>query len=156
MFKLLLNDSDNNIIRKENKIIHNLNDEDDNDNSNINNNNKIEFWLFWKDLSCRFYSFLFLQLYLINYTTDNNKLKLEGDIKKLYSLVYSIDNINEKVYKKGFWYIIEKYNLDAINALNSDNGYKENYPIEHLFRLLNNNHRDFCVQTNKKNMFFMQ
>ena len=61
----------------------------------------------------------------------------------------SIDNIPEVEYKKGFWTILENYHLDNINALTSENGYKDFFPIEHIFRFLNENNA-FCIKIKYK------
>lgn len=106
---------------------------------------KIKQWLHWKDLSCRYDTYLFLKLFLLNYVIHKYKLSFNINAKKLYDLVESIDNIPEVEYKKRFWSIVENYHLDNINALSSVNGYKDSFPIENIFRFLNENN-NFCIK----------
>ena len=50
---------------------------------------------------------------------------------------------------KVFWEIIKEYKLDNINALSSENGYKEIPPIEELFTFINNEIL-FCFKIKEK------
>ena len=139
---LIKNDNDIKKITIEANTDINLNENED---SLLIDKSKIKRWLYWKDLSCRYDTFLFLQLYLLNYLIHKYNLSININVKKLYDLVESIDNIPEVEYKKGFWTILENYLLDNINALTSENGYKDFFPIEHIFRFLNENNA-FCIK----------
>ena len=70
---------------------------------------------------------------------NKNLLLLTNISNKLLS-------INEEEINKGFWYIIEHYNLDdnILGICDNNNGYKVSYPINHIFNFLNNNEH-FCI-----------
>ena len=92
-------------------------------NNIINRNCKL--WLYYNKLSCRYETYLLIQLYIFNKIIDDLKYKCNSEANKLYVLADSIDNLPEEEYKKGFWELLKLYNLDTINALDTNNGFKE-------------------------------
>ena len=80
---------------------------------------------------------------------NNNHYIINDYTQKLYDIAENINKLNENEYKKGFWEIINLYNLDTIGICNADNGYKTEYQIEQLFALLNGDN-NFCIKIHKK------
>ena len=100
-------------------------------------------------MSLRFFFFL-VQAFIINKYIDNNNIILNKDSSKYKKEIADcLFKLKDEELKKGFWEIINYYNLDYLGILSNTNGYKEKlFPVSNIFNWLVN--EDFyCIKRKK-------
>ena len=95
--------------------------------------------------SCRYDSYFLLQSFVFNVYINKFDIKLiNEESKTLKQIGELLLKLNKDELDKGFWEIIEYYNLDTIGITSNEFGYKNLFPVSNIFNWLKNEDL-FCI-----------
>jgi len=109
--------------------------------------NKNTTFLKYNELSCRYDSFMLLQIYLFNDYFIKLNINLNNNEKSLFDIGNYIYSLPDGELNKGFWTILSNSNLDKLNICSVANGFKDFYPISNIYDFLKNSD-NFCINVN--------
>ena len=94
-----------------------------------NYENEIYSFLKYSNFSCRFDSYMLIQIFIFNKyyeILNNNNNKTTKNEKALEDIDLFIYSLNDNDLKKGFWQILEdnENKLDVLDILTNNRGYK--------------------------------
>lgn len=119
--------------------------ESNNINKLENDNNKDLYFLKYNSFSCRYDAYFFVESYVINFNLKRNNYNLNENLKSILEIRDFLLSLKKEELDKGFWFLIDNYNLDKLGIMDDKNGYKKEFPITNIFQWLNNN-SIFCIR----------